>query len=221
MNPNEYVICIVSKFIFFNSQHTTEARRLLHASAIRERVGFRCYTANSRPNHQAETCFMLSPEVWLGKPLSQVNLQGQGEKKKKKACLAPVETSWEEAWPQSSLAPGPHSLEPWPPLGHSLPSGLVLRSNINFMELRTPAPAPVRTQRVTTATAREAPNSTRQVSENTTTEKVLSCSVSQGKTWEQGRHPSPNSSPLQKREREAVAGCNLALHEQHLPTQRT
>jgi hypothetical protein len=57
------------------------------ACCIYERAGFRCYTANSRLSHQAETCFMLSPEVWPGKLLSQASLPRSGEKKKQKSLL--------------------------------------------------------------------------------------------------------------------------------------
>ena len=64
---------------------------------------------------------MLSPEVWLGKPFSQVRIQGQKKKKKKNASSVPVATSQEGGQPQSSLTPGLGSLEPWLPSGHSCP----------------------------------------------------------------------------------------------------
>lgn len=97
------------------------------ACCIYERAGFRCYTANSRLSHQAETCFMLSPEVWPGKLLSQASLPRSGEKKKnKKASLAPVATSWVGEQPQRNLAPVLGSLEPWLPSGPSLPQSLLL-----------------------------------------------------------------------------------------------
>lgn len=123
-SPYEY-LAWVSAYCPGTSFIELDSTREKLPRAIYKRTGFRCCSTNSTPSHQVGTCFMWSPEVWLGKPLSQARIQGQ-EKKKKKASLTPVATSQQGGQPLSSLAPGLGSLEPWPPFEHSLPHSLVL-----------------------------------------------------------------------------------------------
>lgn len=108
-------------------------RTFLYASY--KKTGFRCYTTNSRARHQAGTCFMLSLEIWQGKPFSQVRIQDQRK-------TPPWLLQQEGGQLQSSVALGLSSLEPWlPALGaRPAPKCGALRWNINFLELRTLLP---------------------------------------------------------------------------------
>lgn len=90
---------------------------------------------------------MLCPEVWLGKPLSQARIQGRG--RGGEASLAPVATSQQGGQPQSNLAPGLGSLEPWPPFEHSLPHSLVLCDQIlTFWSSEHSCPSPLKIERM-------------------------------------------------------------------------
>lgn len=98
---------------------------------------------------------------------SQARIQGQEIKKththNKNASLAPIATSQEGGQHQSSVAPGLSSLEPWLPLGNSLPQSLVLSDQIlTFWSSEHSFPSLLGTQGVTAVLAQEAQDSTSQ-----------------------------------------------------------
>lgn len=105
---------------------------------------------------------MLSPEVWLGKPFSKARIQGQ----KKHASSVPVTTSQggraapEQPDTRSGQSRASAALRALP-----APKLSALRSNINFLELRTLLPQPVGTQRVRAVLEQEAEDSTKLGSE--------------------------------------------------------
>lgn len=102
---------------------------------IYEKMGFRFYTPFQIQSSGRNLFYV---EVWLEKPRSQESLQDQ-----KRIPLwflwqqaEWVWGSWEwvEGQPQSYLALGLGSLEPWLPLGHIFPQSFELRPHRNFLD---------------------------------------------------------------------------------------
>lgn len=125
---------LASQHIFFNKSRTMKGTKLLH---VIYKTGFRCYTTNSRASRQAETCFMLSLEVWPWKPFSQGRNQGQ-EKKQKPHLLGSYSNKPGGRAAPEQLGSRPEQSRTLAALGEQPALKLgARRSNINFLELRT------------------------------------------------------------------------------------
>lgn len=196
----------------------TKVRKLLYA--LHKRTGFKGCPTNSRLSHQVGTCFMLSPEVWLGKPLSQARIQGQrkrlfGSCSNKPARRAAPEQLGSRSGQSRTLAT--LTAQPSSQLG-------ALRSNINLPELRALLPQPAgntewgRNLGMGSSHSHKAQNRWGLLHLRPAME---SCICASGKhAWSRHltlclRSPSP------KREEEWVAECNPPLHEHQLSTKKT